>query len=277
MASFKPVTAVTRALDVLRVLNELGEAAIGDLHRATGLHKSTVLRMLETLMHEGYVARMESGAGYVVTGKCLLLSAGYKLDAALLRTAEPLLTAFRRNTGWPSDLAVFDQDAMVIASTNREFGTMSLNRQVGARVPMLMSSLGRAYLAFCACDKRDLILERLTRSSNPFDSPAKQTGKTLAMLAETRARGYAQADPAYADQVYKRQISGFSAPVIAAGEVAGAVNIMFYSSALTDAEAQKNLLPGLLALARDIGDALDRGEIEGAPAPRPRTARKALV
>src|SRR5438552_4460739 len=118
MASFKPVTAVTRALDILKVLNELGDAAIGDLHRATGLHKSTVLRMLETLMHEGYVTRTESGARYVVTGKCLLLSSGYKLDAALLRTAEPLLTAFRRDTGWPSDLALFDQDAMVIASTN---------------------------------------------------------------------------------------------------------------------------------------------------------------
>lgn len=256
MPSFEPVIAVARALELLATLNRLRKASIGDLHRETGLHKSTILRMLETLIHEGFVVRLSTETQYTVTGKCLLLSSGFEAHAALTRIAEPFLAQFRRAVGWPSDIATPDQDAMMIAVTSREYGTMSLNRQVGARLPLLMSSLGRAYLAFCSQEEIAAVLDRLRMSTNPFDAPAKNRSKIMEMLDETRARGYAVPDPKYVAQVYQNQVNGFSAPLIVDDRVIGAVNIMYHSATMTPEVAEATLLPQLLELAKDIGAAI---------------------
>jgi IclR family transcriptional regulator, mhp operon transcriptional activator len=256
MPSFEPVTAVVRGLQVLQVLNQLGEATISELHKTTQLHKSTILRMLETLIHEGYITRLESDSRYVPTGKCLLLSSGFRSDKDLVRLAEPHLARFRRACGWPSDVAVFDHNAMMIATTNREFGTMSLNRQAGSRVPILMSSLGRAYLAFCEPEKINRVLDELAKSSDAFDAPAKNKSAILRVLGEIRKRGYATPDPIYADKAYQNQINGFSAPVFAGNEVIASVNVMFHSVSLSVDEAKRTLLPSLLSLAEGISESV---------------------
>ena len=57
MPSFEPVTAVLRAFDVLLTVNRLKEASVGDIFRETGLNRPTIVRMLETLIHAGFVSR----------------------------------------------------------------------------------------------------------------------------------------------------------------------------------------------------------------------------
>lgn len=245
----------------MRAVNALGSASISDIHKETGLHKSTILRMLETLIHEEYVIRLPKETQYTVTGKCLLLSSGYSLHSSLARLAEPYLSAFRRYTGWPSDVAIFDHNAMIIAATNREFGTMSLNRQVGARVPILASSLGRAYLAFCPQEEVESLLQRLASSGNPFDSAARNKGKVMRMLRETRKRGYATPDEEYTERVYQNQITGFSAPIFSRETVIGSVNVMYHRASTSPGHAADTLLPALKQLASKISDAVaqDRG------------------
>ena len=55
MACFKPVIALTRGLEILRVVNDEGRSTVRSLHKATGLDKATIVRMLQTLEHEGYI------------------------------------------------------------------------------------------------------------------------------------------------------------------------------------------------------------------------------
>jgi IclR family mhp operon transcriptional activator len=124
-----------------------------EIHRSSGLPKPTILRMIETLIAAGYVARENDRPAYVATGKCLLLSNGFRVHDRLTAVAAPMLAAFRRKIGWPSDLGIFDGDAMVIAATSRDLGVLVLNRKIGTRTPLLLSALGRAYFAFCDDDE----------------------------------------------------------------------------------------------------------------------------
>ncbi len=48
MAAFEPVTAVLRAFEVLRIINERDRATVTEIHRSSGLPKPTILRMIET-------------------------------------------------------------------------------------------------------------------------------------------------------------------------------------------------------------------------------------
>ena len=48
---------------------------MGENHRRTGLDKATIVRMLESLVHAGFVVRDEQDRAYQITGKTLMLSA----------------------------------------------------------------------------------------------------------------------------------------------------------------------------------------------------------
>jgi IclR family mhp operon transcriptional activator len=251
MPSFEPVIAVVRGLQVLQILNQIREGTINDLHKASGLHKSTVLRMLDTLIHQGYVVRLENQARYRVTGKCLLLSGGFDAHEHLVRVAEPLLARFRHTVGWPSDLAIFDYDAMVIIKTNRDPGTF-IPRNAGSRTPMLLSSLGRAYMAACTPSEQRQILERIETSAESFNAAVIDRPAVMRMLEETNQRGYAMPDPQYIEKVYRAEVLGFGVPIFDHNGVVGAINVMFPATAMDVDEGRAKLLTPLKNLAQEV-------------------------
>ena len=256
MPSFDPVTAVSRALEVLLAINRFEVATIAQLHQETKLHKSTVLRMLETLIHDGFVARLTDGRGYTVTGKCTLLSSGFKAANAIARVSNPFLAQFRREQGWAVDIAIFDHDAMYISLTDHPFGTMSLNRR-GERAPMFMSSLGLSYLAFCDKSFVDALIHRLAASSDPYDSPAKDPDKLHAKLRAVRERGYATPDPYYIKNAFQNLVGAISAPVLVAGKACASIVVVYHVAIMDANKASELILPGLLELTARIGSALE--------------------
>src|SRR5262249_14693633 len=173
MPSFKPVIALARGLEILRAINVEHEATVGSLHKATGLDKATIVRMLETLEHEGYVSRDPHRAVYAVTGRCLLLTQGYDHHIWVGKIAEPVMREFRRQIGWPSDIAVFDHDAMAVAQTTREPGSLLFSRRPGFRFPLLATSMGLAYLAFCGEEEQSRIIARLAEAPGKWTEPAR--------------------------------------------------------------------------------------------------------
>lgn len=247
--SYSPVTALTRGLEVLRIINQLGEATVGALHKATGLDKATIVRMLETLEHEGYVARDPSRSVYVVTGRTLLLSQGYDLHRRVAAQSQPVLDAFRDRIGWPSDIGLRDVDAMLVVQSNREHGPIFFNRKPGFRAPMLVTSLGRAYLAHCDDEERDGILSLLRRESSPWRDMAMDDAWLDGVLSEVRSRGYALMDDRYSDQECGGALWAMAVPVRDERRVYAAVNIMMMRTVVTVDDAVSQFLAPLQEVA----------------------------
>ncbi len=255
--SYKPVTAALRSLEVLAAVNRLkGEASVGALHRETALDKATIVRMLETLMHAGYVRRGDDLACYEVTGKTLLLSAGYDRHQAVGRIVAPVLARFRNDIGWPSDLAIFDRDAMLVVETSQEAGPLLVNRHPGYRAPILATSLGRAYLAFAEPSEREAVLAREAADPASWNDLARDRKRAKAAFARVRAQGYATMHEDYSRREYRRQISAVGVPVLAGGKAVAAMNVLFLKSALPVREAAATLVPALQAAAAEVADAL---------------------
>ena len=106
--------------------------------------------MIETLIAAGYVVRENDRPAYVATGKVpAVASNGFRAHDRLTAVAAPMLAAFRRKIGWPSDIGIFDRRDGDLAATSRDLGVLVLNRKIGTRTPLLLSALGRAYFAFC--------------------------------------------------------------------------------------------------------------------------------
>lgn len=247
-----------RGLEVLRVLNSLGEASIVDIQRRTALHRPTVVRMLETLEAAGYVTRRTGSARYMPTGRVLQLSRGYLVHERVNQIAEPVLAQVREQLGWPSAIAIPDGAAMVVVCTSRTFDSLQLNGRLGTRAPMLGSALGRAYIAHCAEPAREhsLALVRAS-SSDPFDRRWIDDPDALNAALETiRQNGFAMSDEAYTRSIYNDAAAGFAVPVSCKGRTMASINIVFFTSALSMNDAVTSLLPELRRAAQQIGDML---------------------
>lgn len=257
MPSFKPVIALARGLEILRVVNEDGVATIRGIHKETGLDKATIVRMLETLEHEGYVMRDPDQPVYSPTGRTLLLSQGYDRHLWIGAIAEPILGEFRAHVGWPSDVAICDRDAMVVVQTTRgRQGPLSLNRKAGFRASVLMTSLGRCYLAFCGEEERRRIIEQLAAQPGAWNELARQPRKLQSLLAEVRRLGYAVMDDAYGDSEYGGTVWAFAVPVMSGPTVYASVNMMMLKSAVTREEAMEKFLGPLKETAGKLAEAL---------------------
>ncbi|MBL8569425.1 MAG: helix-turn-helix domain-containing protein [Phreatobacter sp.] len=256
MPSFEPVIALSRGLEVLRVLNAERQSTVGSLHKATGLNKATIVRMLETLEHEGYVMRDADRAVYLPTGRCLLLSHGYDQHLWIGGVAEPIMHEFRKQIGWPSDIAIFDRDAMIVAQTTREPGSMLFSRRPGFRFPLLSTSMGRAYLAYCTPEQQERIIASLAAIPGKSTELARQPKKLAQLLAEVRENGYAVMDEAYSQHVFDGRVWAMGVPVREGDEVYASINIMMLHGVISLREAEKTFLKPLQATARRIAEAL---------------------
>lgn len=258
MTSYKPVNAVIRSLDVLAAANKLkGRATVGELHRETGIDKATIVRMLETLMHAGFVFRNDEQPFYEVTGKTLLLCAGYDRHRAVGRIVAPIMASFRTEIGWPSDVAIFDRDAMLVVETSRQAGQMLVNRHPGYRAPILATSLGLAYLAFCADSERKQVLQREAEDPAAWNAIARDRAEAVRTFKDIGKRGFAMMHPEYSRIEYGHQISTIGVPIIVNGTSVAAMNVVFLKNAVSVETAIETLLPGLKESAAKVADALE--------------------
>ena len=258
MGSYKPVNAVIRGLDVLAAVNKLkGRATVGEIHRETAIDKATIVRMLETLMHAGYVFRDDDRTMYEVTGKSLLLCAGYDRHRMVGRIVGPIIARFRNLVGWPSDVAIFDRDSMVLIESSREAGPILVNRLPGYRAPMLATSLGLSYLAFAEMNEREEVLKLVQEHPQRWNDIVRDRGETEKLFRQIREQGFATMHEEYSRTEYGRQISTVGVPILnEKGISIAAMNVLYLKSALTREEAIKTMLPPLKDCANEISTAL---------------------
>ncbi|MFT3800920.1 MAG: helix-turn-helix domain-containing protein [Burkholderiaceae bacterium] len=245
MASFKPVIAVSRALAVLRAVNALDPATVGSIHEATGLNKATIVRMLETLQYEGLVVRGAARNAYVPTGRTLQLSQGFDARRRIGALADPILDELRQRHGWPADVALFDVDAMIVVQSSADQGPLTFRRRPGFRAPMLVTSMGRAYLAHCAPAERDRIVERLRRVKDRWTTLSRRPAELASLLAEIRGRGFATMDDEYSEYAYDGTVWSIAVPIVDDTALYGSMNLMLVRSAMPLKSAETRLVPPL--------------------------------
>lgn len=259
MTSYRPVNAVLRGLDVLLATNRLkGRATVGEIHRHTGLDKATIVRMLETLAHAGLIVRNEDSRTYEVTGKALLLSVGYDRHRAVSAIVTPIMEDFQAEIGWPSDVAIFDTDAMMLVETSRKAGPMMVTRHPGYRAPILATSLGCSYLAFGPKEDLDAILAMEAEKPEPWNDVARDPKLAKSFFNDIRNRGYAVMHPDYSRIEYRHAMNSVGVPIMVDGQVYAAINVLYLKNALNADQAARTLLKPLQAAAARIADELAR-------------------
>lgn len=253
MPSYLPVAALLRGLEVLRIVNRSGVTTVKEIHYETGTDKATIVRMLETLIHAGYVSRKAESGTYGVTGRVLQLSSGFVHHVGAGEICGPILMELRDKIGWPSGFSMPDHDAMVVVQTSRDVGSISFNRNPGYRLPMLQASVGKVYLAYCPGSERERILSRLIEISDR--SQQISLTRIEATLKRTRRAGFAVSEDSYIHREFRGTLWGMAVPVMDDSNVYGALNIILLRNAVTVDQAQNQYLAQMQSTAKKIVEA----------------------
>lgn len=245
------VQSLRRALRVIERLSRQPVVTLAKLHASTELPKSTLSRLLGTLIEEGYVRRVSHTEGYALTSKVLHLSGAIRQSDRLVEAALPLMEAFTHEHHWPIGLATREGDTMRIRATTQGisphgFGRDGLNRRYG----ILWSAMGWAYVSYCSADEREAI-RRMTRSSGaPRAKIAANPARVEAKIEQTRRNRFAAVRLVPGD-VYRR----FAIPVFTSGkpdQVLGVLLFRWFPSVMTTAQATSTYLDPMYELAEKI-------------------------
>jgi IclR family acetate operon transcriptional repressor len=182
------VQSLERAFLHLELMAEAGgEVALSRLARDSGMPLSSIHRLVRTLVARGYVRQLPSRR-YVLGPR--LIHLGEMASRALGTWARPHLSRLVDTIGETANLAMLDGDRVVYAAQVPSRHSMRMFTEVGRRVHLHCTGVGKVLLAGLP---EDDVRAVLARAGMPAQTPRTLTDLEV-LLAEVRqvaARGYA--------------------------------------------------------------------------------------
>ena len=245
--------SLERGLEILRAFKPgtdlLGN---GELAERTGLSAATVSRLTQTLVTSGFLAHDRRARAYRLAAPVLSLGHAMRAASPVLKAATPLMREASNKLRVNIGLASADRAEMVYLESIRYNRKASLRTIVaGQRVPIELTSLGRAYLATLDEAARDALLAGIMRGyrSASWKPVIADIGKAIAKVASA---GYCLAS-------WQPGVVAMSTPLALPAGATLALNLSLITDE-TQAWVERRHGPALLALKRKILHELEAQE-----------------
>jgi IclR family transcriptional regulator, acetate operon repressor len=237
------VQCVDRALLIIETLAEDDEGyRLSDLAVRTGLSTSTVHRLLATLEKRRFVQFDRDESKWHVGAQCFAVGATFTRRRNFVAQAMPYLRKLRDLTRETANLAVVDDQSIIVLTRMESREIMRSLTKVGGRVAMVASGVGKAVLAtYSDKDVNAIIcrqgMPRLTEKS------IVRPGELFRELEAIRRQGYA-----VDDEEARMGLRCVAAVVYNdCGESLAAISVSGMTSRLTD-----DRLPALGRIVREV-------------------------
>ena len=202
----KFVTALSRGLDVLRCFGPRDRwLANQDMARRTGLAKPTVSRLAYTLTRLGYLRYSPSLNKYALGSAALSLGYAALGQMDVRRVARPLMQELSEYAKTSVHLAVNDRLSMQVVDTYWHAAAFVID--IGSRVPVATTSLGRAYACALPAAERRRLLDAI-REARPEDWPVAKK------RFEQAFRDYDELGFCFSLGDWRREVNAVAAPLV---------------------------------------------------------------
>lgn len=189
-----PVQSAERIFQVMEMLADNGEMGLMEISAALDLHKSTVHRLLMSLIYMGYAKQDESTQKYMLTYKVVNMAGKLLERMDILQIAKPYLEQLSDLSGEAVHLVQREgNNILYIYKIEAKVGTIRMVSHVGMVHPMYCSGVGKAIMA--------TLPENEVRQIWDESEIIKHTDKTIVnyedlqkVLDEVRENGYALDD-----------------------------------------------------------------------------------
>ncbi|GGO01072.1 IclR family transcriptional regulator [Microbispora rosea subsp. aerata] len=243
------VQSVDRAVTILEILSQRGEAGVSEVAAEIGVHKSTAFRLLGALEARGLAEQAEERGKYRLGFGIVRLAAGVAARLDLVQQSRPVCRRLAEEIGETVNIAVARSNYAINLDQVRGPAAVTAYNWVGQPTPLHATSSGKVLLAHL--DERNR--ERLIAAGLERFTPATVTdaAELRRQLDEAARRGYA-----VTVEEYEIGLNAIAAPIRShEGEVVAAVSASGPAYRFSE-ERMHELAPVLVAGADDISHRL---------------------
>jgi len=241
------VQSVERTFELLEIMASTGGvAALGELAERADLPLPTIHRLVRTLLAKGYVRQLPDKR-YTLGPKLIRLG---ETAAHLIGSwSRPHLLELVERIGETANMAVMDNDMAVYVAQVPSAHSMRMFTEVGRRVPLHSTGVGKALLMQLPNDAVQALVGRT--GLTPSTKNSLTTSQTLLRdIAVSRSRGYAVDEGEQEVGVRCFAVPVPDAPTLTAISISG-------PEARVTLKSATKIAPLLKRVARDIASELD--------------------
>lgn len=156
------VVALSRGLDVLRAFQP-NDGLLGNQEIAarTNLPKPTVSRLTYTLTKLGYLTPVPRFEKYQLAPSAMALGYAALANLGVRHLSEPFREEVMRETGGAVAIGGRDRHNMIYFGQSRNGLTLGVQLDVGSRIPIATTAMGRAYFWALPPEERAALLREL--------------------------------------------------------------------------------------------------------------------
>jgi len=245
--------ALRHALDIMDTLADRRYphgASLGQLVEATGLNKSTVLRLLAPLAERRIVVRNVETGTYRLGLRVVEWAETLLRETEIAQVALPHLHRLVEQTGETAFVVVYEDGDVVYLAKVESPNLIRMSSNIGTRTAAYSTANGKAILAFLPLEEAERVMARglLALTPRTITSPDALRDE----LAQVRRRGFATDDQ---ENVPDARCIG--APVFdRRGQVAGGISLSGPAFRM-DWDRVEALAPVVVetarAISRDLG------------------------
>jgi IclR family mhp operon transcriptional activator len=224
--------SLDRGITVLEMIARNGSCSLAELHKLTGISKSSIRRLLATLVERRLVRRSLADGRYR-TSILLSATAGRPVPADMafvVDVALPHVILLTNDIGWPSDIHLLEGDCMRILDSTRPLSPFHLYRVV---VDMRVNIFGSATGTACLAEMPDATFEKIAaHTNNDGEWGLSRYGLTVEQyrghLEAARKRGYGTRGPRFmGNTTFDDGLAAIATPVYRGGRVYGAISLLW--------------------------------------------------
>ena len=241
-----------RGLGVIQVFSRDRPAlTLSEVAQLTGITRASARRILLTLQELGHVR--SDGRIFSPTPRLLSLGWAYLSSLNLTQMAGMLMEELSDKTNEACAAATLDLPDVVYVARVPTKRLMSINLDIGSRVPAIHSSMGRVLLADLPRDVVDAFVRG--RTLVPWtEHTLVSHDAIIAEVDRAREQGWA-----IVDQELEIGLRSIAAPVRRAdGRAIAAINLSVVASRAGERDLRTKMLPHLLETAEAVSTAITR-------------------
>lgn len=242
-SGYKSCQSLVKGLQIIQVLNKSsnGASSISGIVESTGIHRTTVKRMLETLLDEGFVKHDHVSNMYRLTYQVQSLSYGFRDSVKIVDVAWPYMMSITKELIWPCSLLSLEGKDLVVRASTHAYSPFSFHTGMpGRKLSILDTAAGKAYISYCSENERRSIATLLKDEFPDVNRRIRAVVKSTVGLGYGINRGEWKTEPRF---------GGLSVPIKVNQSVAACINIIFLNHAVSDEEIDK--LSNKLIVSRD--------------------------
>lgn len=214
---------VERAFHILEILSEEANGLTAtEIEKKLQLNKSTVHRLLMTLLSKGFIEKRENTNAYIIGLKMVELSSIRLNNIELKTEAVPYLRELSYKLNQPVQLATYRDGDAVFIEKIEPINSIRVYSQIGKRIPAYCCSVGKAMLVQWSDDTiREMLQDTSWIAYTP--STLQNIDSLIKEVNEARQTGFAIDNEEHEEGIFciAAPIYDYRGDIIAAISTAG--------------------------------------------------------